>query len=656
MEQSHQRRPQTTVNREVIDPSIGRSAAQTPSQTTSMTLSKPTQRKRRVLIPGLMFGLLFAITGCGGSPSSSPNGQGASQSSQSPSGNSAGTAGGMKKIRIPMASDGPKSLDPIRGSTVYENQCSSQIIETLLQYKYLKRPFELEPLLLAQMPTSEDGLTWHFQLKPDVYFQDDACFPEGKGRKVVSSDVFYSWKRMADLKANSKVWWLIKDTIKGFDAYRDAQNEASRFNYDADVEGLKVINDQEFTVTLNQPSPLFLWKLAMFQMGIVPREAVEKYGERFGLHPVGTGPFILKDESDWTQGVGIRFTKNPNYHECTYPTEFGDDDKAEGFDRSAGQKLPIVDEVEVVFFKTVQPLWLEFKSGKLDYVRVPSEYFAEAFNKRTLKLTREMEKEGMRGYPIPLLDFIFRGFNMEDKLIGGNGDKAKYIRQAICLATDWEEQNDAFYNGINQIYDGVIPPGLPGHPEGGKSDKAYRGKNLEKARELLAKAGYPGGKGLPTIDYYSSIESNGQELAEMTQRQLGEIGINLKVNLMGFSQLMQKVDEKSAQMFSFAWGSDYPDGENNLALFYGPNEAPGANHFNYKNAEFDKLYEEIVRMMPSDERIEKMIRMQEIVMEDCPYAGSMARTRFYVVTPRLKNFKPVETFENWFKYLDVADQ
>ncbi|MCA9047257.1 MAG: hypothetical protein KDA89_00915, partial [Planctomycetaceae bacterium] len=544
---------------------------------------------------------------------------------------------------------------PIRCSTVYENQCVSQIVETLLQYKYLKRPFELEPLLLAEMPTSDDGVTWRFQLKPGVRFHDDPCFPEGRGRPMVSSDVFYSWKRMADRSANSKVWWLMKDMIVGFDAYHESQNAAGSFDYDADVEGLKIVSDREFTVTLTRPTPAFLWKLAMFQTGIVAREAVEKYGDRFGLNPVGTGPYLLKNESDWNQGVGIRFSKNPNYHECFYPSEFSEGDDQEGFDKPAGKQLPFLDEVEIVFFKSSQPMWLEFMAGKLEYIRVPQDYFSEAFSRRTLKLTNKMKDMGLRGYPVPLLDFIFRGFNMDDKLLGGTGDRAGYLRQAICLATDWNEQNDAFYNGINQIYDGVIPPGLPGYPEDGRSEKAYRGRNLERSRELLSKAGYPGGEGLPPIDFYISNELFMPQLAEMTKRQLSDVGIRVNTHLMGFSQLMQKVDERAAQMFGFAWGSDYPDGENNLSLFYGPNESPGSNHFNYKNAAYDALYQEIVAMQPSEERVAKMQQMQEILMEDCPYAGSMARTRFYLVGPRLRNFKPQEQFENWFKYVDVAD-
>ena len=564
-------------------------------------------------------------------------------------------SGKLKLAKIPMRSDGPKSMDPVRGSTVYENQCASQLVETLLQYKYLKRPFEAEPLLLAEMPKSEDGITWHFKLKDGVFFHDDACFPGGKGRQLKSEDVFYSWKRIADTKgANSKVWWLIKDTIKGFDEFKATQEAAEKFDYDAPVEGMQVVSDKEFTVTLVAPMQSFLWKLCMFQTAIVAREAVEMYGERFGLRPIGTGPFVLK-EGDWQQGQGIKFTRNVNYHECYFPDEHMKSDEADDLHTAAGKRVPQVDEVQVIFYKTDQPMWLQFKAGDLHYAQVPAENFKEAFSKRTKKLNRDMQKEGMKGFPVDMLDFIFRGFNMEDSVIGGYTEKNRLVRQAICAALDWDEQNEAFYNGINTVYDGVIPPGLEGYPAQGKSDKSYRGPDIERARQLLAKAGYPNGEGLPTIDYYTGRQQNGQEQSEMLSKQLKRIGINVQVHLLDFSQLIQKVDEKSAQFFSFAWSSDYPDGENNLALFYGPNEAPGANHFNYMNAEYDRLYEKVVAMPQSPERVAIYEQMQAMLFEDCPYAGSMARTRFYVVTPRMTNFKPTETFETWYKYIDLTD-
>ncbi|MEZ6045465.1 MAG: ABC transporter substrate-binding protein [Planctomycetaceae bacterium] len=210
-----------------------------------------------------------------------------------------------KTLRIPMPTNGPKSLDPVQGSTHYENIAASQVYETLLQYKYLKRPFELEPLLLAEMPTvSEEGLVYHFKLKQGVYFHDDACFPDGKGREVKASDVIYSWKRMADQTYNPKSWWLYEKTIVGFDEYREEQIErvegGHSFEYDKPVEGLEILGDYEFKVKLIEPVTSFIWKLAMFQTAVVPHEAVDTYGIRFARHTVGTGPFTLNEE-DWHQ-------------------------------------------------------------------------------------------------------------------------------------------------------------------------------------------------------------------------------------------------------------------------------------------------------------------------------------------------------------------
>ncbi len=574
-------------------------------------------------------------------------------SQRSTGGKKDGAAATSEKLaRFPMASDGPKSLDPVRGSTVYENRCASPVLETLLQYKYLIRPFKLEPLLLEDMPTvSNDGVTYTFHLKKGVYFHDDPCFPDGKGREMVAADVLYSWKRMAD-ESKSKVAWLFEDTILGFNQYRDSQRHAETFDLDADMQGLKIVNDHEFTVTLAQPTSRFLWTLAMFQTSVIPREAVDGYGSRFGLHPVGTGPFTLK-EQDWRKGQSITFRRNPNYHECFYPEEHMPEDIPEGFQKAAGQQLPFLDAVEITFEPKSEPMWLNFKNGKYDFTTVPADNFDEAFNRRTKKLRPEMKAERIRGYPVPLLDFMFKGFNMEDPVLGGYTEKKKKLRQALCLAMDWDEVNDVFYNGINIVYDGPIPPGLKGHPESGQVDVSYRGLNLEQAKKLLAEAGYPNGEGLPFLEYYTGRVANSQEQTEMLQQHLSRINVQLHVHLLDFSTLIQAVDNKKAQFFSFAWGSDYPDAENNLALFYGPNEAPKPNHFNYKNSEYDKLYQQIFSMQPSDERTAVMETMRDIVLEDCPYGGSMARTRFYLVRPRLKNFKPIETFENWFKYIDI---
>ena len=584
----------------------------------------------------------------------------------SSAGNSADAEGGVlrgersgpsksKVLRMPIRSDGPKSLDPVKGSTVYDNHVVSQVYETLLQYRYLARPPQLEPLLLAEMPSiSNEGRTYHFRLKEGVYFHDDPCFPGGKGRELVTSDVFFSWKRMADNKNLPKSWWLFANTVVGFDEFREQQNAAEPFDYHSPVEGFREINRHEFEVELVEPVTRFLWVLAMFQTSIVPHEATEVYGKRFSRHPVGTGPFTM-EEDDWTPGLSLRLNRNRNYHPCFYPAEHMADDEPFGFHLPAGEQLPICDRIEFRFFRQDQPLWLKFRTGQIDYTQVPAEFFRKAFIRRTQQLRPQFREEGIVDHAVPLLDFIFRGFNMQDAIVGGYSDKNKALRQAMSLAVDLDEFNETFYNGLNRVYDGPIPPGLAGHPAGGTIPIAFRGPDLERARQLMDKAGYPGGKGLPDLEYYIGLAANSAEQAELLRRQMGAIGIRLDVRLVDFSTLIEAVHNKKAQMFSFAWGSDYPDAENNLALFYGPNEAPGSNSFNYHNAEYDKLYEQIRSMPLSPERTQIVETMRDSLLEDVPYLGSMARIRYYLVNPRLKNFKPTEDSYNWYKYLDVEE-
>ena len=564
----------------------------------------------------------------------------------------------LKVLRLPMRASGPGSLDPAIGSTVYDNECASLFYETLVQYKYLARPYELEPLLLAEMPEiSADGLHYKFKLRAGLRFHDDACFPGGKGRELVTDDVFYSWKRLADKDYNYKNYWLIENTIQGLDEYKDAQakrREAGQpHDYAAPVSGLVKIDDHAFEVVLKQPVTSFLWKPSQFQTSIVPHEASEKYGTELGRRAVGTGPFVFEQ---WIDKKSLTAQRNPSFHEEHYPSEHEPEDEPLGLHVAAGQKLPIADRVEITMFSLENPMWLEFLSGKLDYVQVPAENYLEAFHKRSRKLKKEFEDKGIVAHAVPLLDFIFRGFNMEDPLLGGYTDKARWLRQAIHLAVDHEELNDSYYNGTNILYDGMIPPGLAGYPPDGKGPVSWLGSDVERSKELLAKAGYPEGKGLPVIDFYTSVEGNTPEQAEMVKRQVARVGIQLNLRTLRFADLIAAIDQKKAGFFGFAWSSDYPDGENNLSLFYGPNEAPGANHFNYKNPEYDKLYEKIRVMQPSEERTKLYEEMRDMVLRDTPFVGSMARTRFYLVQPWLKNYKPSEQFFNWHKYMDVDEQ
>ncbi|MCC5823472.1 MAG: ABC transporter substrate-binding protein [Phycisphaerales bacterium] len=561
--------------------------------------------------------------------------------------------GDLKVLQLPMRTDGPRSIDPGRGSTTYDAMAASQFYETLLVNNYAD-PTQLEPLLLAEMPTTEDdGKTWRFRLKEGVRFHDNRCFPGGRGRTVITDDVFYSLKRIADRRATGlQNWWLLENTIAGLDEAFAAQEETGSFDYDAPIEGFRKINDLEFEIVLRQPIYRFLYILSMFQTSVVPKEAVEHYGRDFGFRPVGTGPFVL---DTFVPKQSLTGNRNPNYHEVRYPAadQWSREDRRARLHRPAGQRVPFVDRIEFTMYVQDQPMWLEFNQGNLGYIQVPEEYFLEAFDRASGSLREAYINRGVRAHDDLLLDFIFRGFNMEDELLGGYTPEKRALRQAITLAIDLDEINQVFYNGLPLVYDGPIPPGLDGHPEGGRAPVSYRGPDLNRARQKLAEAGYPDGRGLPPIRFYTSVSSLNTQLAEMMTRQLARINVTFEPTFLDFAPLIQLVNRKQAPMFGFAWSSDYPDAENNLALFYGPNEAPGSNHYNYKNPEYDALYEKILTMRPGPERTAIYERMRDMVIEDAVFIGSQARRRFYLINPWMLNARPTERYHSWYKFVDV---
>ena len=366
----------------------------------------------------------------------------------------------------------------------------------------------------------------------------------------------------------------------------------------------------------------------------------------------GTGPFLL---DEWVPKQRLTFNRNPTYHESYYPTAdlWSAQDTKAGLAKAAGQRLPIVDRLEFSMIIEEQPLWLEFQSGNLSYIELPYSYFEELFSKRTKRMNRTGRRAGYGYRAEPQLDLIFRAFNMEDPVLGGFSPDKIALRKAISLAIDYDEMNQTFYKGLCIQYDGPIPPTLDGHPKNHLLPNIDHGPDIKKANELLAKAGYPGGVGLPPIRYYTNSSALNAQMVDMFRRQLGKIGVKLDAQLVDFSQLIELTNKKQAPMFGFAWLTDYPDAENNLAMFYSKNMSPGSNHWNYNRPEFDSLYEKAIVMEPGPARTALYEQMRDMIIADVPMIGSLARTRYYVWQPWIKNARPTGRFGNWFKYLDI---
>jgi oligopeptide transport system substrate-binding protein len=544
-------------------------------------------------------------------------------------------------IRYPMIADA-KSLDPITSDDRYSHLSAGLIYEGLVQYHYLKRPLEVVPALAEAMPEiSKDELTYTFKIKKGVKFQDSKYFEGGKGREVKAKDFVYSFLRLADPKITTQGYWIYEGKILGIDDWRAKQQKAEKTDFDNPPPGFAALDDYTLQIKLTQKYPQLLYVLAMTYAAVVPREVVEALGKDFLNNPVGTGPYVFEK---WMRNAKISFKRNPNYRDDFYPAEGEEADKAAGLLEDAGKKLPFADCVEMYTFIESQPLWLNFMKGNIDFAVIPKDNYESAVDKEK-KLKPELANREIRLNVFPQQDVTYLAFNVADPQIEKGGPN---LRKAISMAINEEEQIELFRNGRAIVAQSPIPPGLAGYdPEYRNPHKEF---NLEKAKEFLKKSGFPKGT---TLNYETTNSSDSRQMAESIQRYLKPLGIELKINMNQFSELLQKIDKKKAQMWGIAWGADYPDAENFLQLLYGPNKAPGPNGSNYNNAEYNRLYQQMAVMRDSPERREIIKKMVKILEEDMPWVPHDHRISFAVVHPWIKNTKFNDIGGNYSKYFRV---
>jgi ABC-type transport system substrate-binding protein len=533
-----------------------------------------------------------------------------------------------------------KGFDPIMADDLYSGREISKIYEGLLQYHWLKLPYELMPNLAESMPAvSSDGKTYTVKLRAGVKFQDDAAFPGGKGRELEAKDFVYSIKRLADSHNQATGWWVLDGKLVGLNEWRDKNAKLPTANYDEDVEGVKVIDKYSFQFKLAKTFPQFLYSLAMPFTYVVAREVVEKYGKEFINHPVGTGPFVLPV---FDQGKKITYTKNPTFREKFYPSDASEEFK--GMLGDAGKRLPLVDKVVVNIMTESQPAWLKLNKGEVDYFAVPKDNFAAAIKDN--KLAPDLEAKGVILEIAPQLDVTYTGFNFENKLFHNTK-----LRKAMYLAYDEEKANTLFYNNTAFPAQSIVPPGIAGNEKNYKNP--FKGLKLEEAKKMLAEAGYPNGKGLPEIKYDFPDSTTSRQIAEYFQKQMEQIGVKIKLSASPWPEFNARVKKKSIEMFGLAWSADYPDAENFLQLFYGPNKSPGANGTNYDNPAFNKEFEAAVQMQDSPERTARYIKLNKFLAEEAVSLFGVHRQAYTLKQGWIKNYHHSDLHHDSIQYLDV---
>lgn len=536
-----------------------------------------------------------------------------------------------------------KGMDPIYANDRYSSNEIARVYEGLLEYHYLKRPYTLVPNLAAEMPiVSKDGLTYTFKIRPGVFFHDDPAFPNGKGRELVAEDFVYSIKRLADPKLQSTGWWVLDGKVKGLNEWREQNSGTESVNYDQKIEGLLAVDKYTLQFKLSREFPQFLYSLAMPFTFVVAKEVVDHYGKEFLNHPVGTGAFVLKK---FDQSNKIIYTKSPNFREKFYPSEASEEFKTQGFLKDAGKRLPLVEKIVVNIIIENQPRWLNFQKGNLDYIGIPKDNFDSAVTPSN-GISDELQKKGIELLITPSLDVTYTAFNHDNKLFQ-NVD----LRRAMSLAYDVEKSNELFYNKTALPAQSIVPPGIAGFMDTYKNP--FVGPNVEEAKKLLAKAGYPNGEGLPEITYDCPNSTVSRQTGEYFRKRMAEIGIKVRVIQNPWPELQKKITNRTVMMYGIAWGADYPDAENFLQLLYGPNKAPGANGSGYDNKEFNQLFERSSRMQDSPERTALYEKLNRMAAESVPLIYGVHRQTYLLKHGWVKNFINTDFEAGVAKYLNI---
>lgn len=447
----------------------------------------------------------------------------------------------------------------------------------------------LKPELAESWEISENKLQYRFKLRRDVYFHADSCFPDGMGRLLVASDVVFSFSRLVDTKLNSPGSWIFKGKV---DKWNPFANQG----------------DSIFIINLSSPFSPLLYILTMQYCSVVPKEAVERYGNEFSRHPVGTGPFKL---GKLLGRKGLFLSSNNNY--------FSDS--------------VIIDGIRISYMEDRNMAYLEFLKKEIDFFSGLQAGFAYQLIDNQGNL-REDQKHNLNFVKGDFLNTEYIGINLK-ALPKAHPLNNKSVRQALNYAIDKQGLIKLLRYGLGTpAHSGFIPKGMLSYEEG--SDSGYK-YNVQKAKVLLSEAGYLMGNGIPVLTLNTNKDY--ADIITFVAKQWEAIGVRSEINMIETSSLREQMSQGQLGLFRASWIADYPDEESFLNVFYGKNPSP-PNYTQFKNDNYDNLYEKAIG--ETDEAKRKLIyqQMDKLVMEECPVVFLYYDQTSWFIQNNVKNLIP----------------
>ncbi len=509
-------------------------------------------RRVRKLLPAIIFALLSACQGGGRSPEFPP---------------------GAKILRLAEVNDVP-TLDPAAGYDTVSWEFEQMIFSTLVRYG--DADVKLHPDVALSWDVSPDATVFTFHLRHDVRFTS--------GRAVTSADFRYAIERVLNPRTSSKGMEYFRSIVGApeFTAGRAAH-----------LSGLETPDPWTIIFHLAAPDPIFVDKLAMPFASAVPREAVERWGEDFARHPVGSGPFMLKE---WIGGQRIVIVRNPNY-----------------FIRG----LPKLDAVVDLLGVSAELEWLKFEAAEIDVSAIPTAEFVYVMNTPSLKrltthqVTVATQYLGMNCQMAPFTDLR--------------------VRQAFNYAID-KQKLIALLNGRGVVARGVMPPTLPGYsPE----VKGYP-YDPDRARRLLAEAGVSHGL---APELWLLADQTELMVGQSIQQDLALVGVNLSLKPIALAPLLEAVRQPETVPFMvFGWEADFPDPSNFLAVLFSRSQWGANNDTFYYNPRLDALLREAAPVTDLHKRYALYQEAERIIVADAPWVFLYNPVAYVIHQPWVNDF------------------
>lgn len=500
-----------------------------------------------------------------------------------------------KKVFNYNESTGIATLDPAFAKNQSIMWAVHQLYNTLVE---IDSNVNIVPSLAKSWEVSSNRLTYTFHLRTNVFFHDDAAFVNGKGRRLVASDIVYSFQRIIDKSTASSGAWLFNNRVDS-------------------IQPFAALNDSTFQLKLLRPFNPIMGILSTQYCSIVPYEVVEKYGKDFRRHPVGTGPFkfVL-----WKEGQALILHKNENYWEKD----------------AAGNTLPYIDAIKVSFFDNKATEFLQFRQGALSFINdIDPSFKDEVLTKKGELRDAWKDKIILNKHSYLNTEYFGILTDPENELTKQSPLKIKAVRQAINYAINKEQLMMYMRNSIGFAANaGFCPGGLPSHNIDSVRGYHY---DLIKARKLLSDAGYGNENNFPsvkllTIPIYADI-------ASFVAKQCEEAGIKVQVETIQKSLLLEQTAKSQALFFRGSWIADYPDAENYMSVFYSKNPAP-PNYTRYKNPAFDRLYEQSLIETNDAIRYALYRKMDQMVIDDAPVVPIFYDMAIHLVNKNVEGLKP----------------